>query len=419
VRQILLIVNKDLRRRLRSPLAVISMMFIPILITLIIGLVFGSSGDVELPRIRVLLVDNDDGFFSHFLRQGLQQGQLSEMMEIVEVKEDEGRSMMEKGKASALLEIPENFSAELLDSKPVELRLTKNPAESFLPTIVEEVVETSALMLDSGVRVFAEPIDRVQALFEDEGWPSGSSIEGLLESARERVMLVRGYLADSLISLKTEEAAPAIEEEEEPEGFNIFAFVLPGSLLIGLLFISQIALRDIVREKEYGTLARLFTAPLEIGHVVAGKILSAFAITGVSCILLVLIGRFGFGISLGRPLPLIVHLIGSILMCTGVLTLLYGFIRSDRAADAVLPVVILVMCLLGGSMIPIEQMGESLQGIGRFSPVFWAVDGLKRVFLADAGLTDISLHLGILYGLAVLTVVPGSLLLRSRVKRGG
>ncbi|KPJ59513.1 MAG: hypothetical protein AMJ46_10880 [Latescibacteria bacterium DG_63] len=419
MRQVILIVMKDLRRRLRSPVAVVSMMFIPIVITLVIGLVFGRSGQVELPRIRVLLVDKDNGVFSHFIRQGMQQERLSEMIDLVEVEEDEGRSMMEKGEASALIEIPESFTADLLDEKPVQLSLTKNPSETFLPIIVEEVVETAALMLDSGVRIFADPIGRVQSMFEGESWPSGNDVTGLLDNSRDRFVLVGGYLTDSLVVLKTEDATAQIEEEGSTQSFDIFAFVLPGSLLIGLLFISQIALRDIVREREYGTLPRLLTAPLEVGHVIAGKTLSAFVITAVSCILLVIIARFGFGITLGNPLALVVHLVATIFMCTGVLTLLYGFIRSDRAADAALPVVILTMCLLGGSMVPYEQMGAALQEAGKFSPVFWAVDGLKRIFIEGAGLRDISLHLGILYGLAVLTVVPGTLLLRRRVKRGG
>jgi ABC-2 type transport system permease protein len=416
---VILIVIKDLRRRLRNPAAVISMMLIPVVITLLVGLVFGGSGDVELPRIRVLLVDKDDGLFSHFLSQGMQQGQFAEMIDLVEVEEDEGRAFIEDGKASALIEIPEGFTANLLEQRPVQLDLTKNPSESFLPIVVEELIETTALMLDAGVRIFEGPINQVDALFEGGDWPSYDDVGGLLDDSQGRLLLVGGYLADSLVSLQTQDEVSEIEEESPTVGFNVFAFVMPGSLLIGLLFISQIALRDIVREKERGTLARLFTAPLDVEHVVGGKILSAFAITAISCLLLVIVGRFGFGISLGRPLPLVAHLVGTVFMCTGVITLLYGFIKSDRAADAVLPIVILTLCLLGGSMVPIDQMGATIRTIGRLSPVFWAVNGFQKLFLEDAGLKDISMHLGILYGVAVLTVVPGTLLLRRRVKRGG
>ena len=392
------------------------MMCIPIVITLIIGLVFGRSGTVELPRIKVLLVDNDNGVFANFLRQGMQQEELAEMVDIVVVDKDEGMDLIEKGKASALIEIPQGFTESIVDQKPTELKVIKNPSETFLPVIVEEMVEAMALLIDGSGRVFTEPIQQVQSLLEGNRWPSGDDVQELLDNSRDKLLLVEGYVTDSLVSLKVEDA-PA--QESEDSGFNIFAFVMPGSLLIGLLFISELMLRDIIREKESGTLARLFSGPVEVGHVVSGKILSAFAITAISCMMLLIIGRVGFGIDLGRPFPLIVHLMATIFMCTGIITLFYGFIRSERAADAILPVVIIVMALLGGSMIPYEQMNEAMQQVGRFSPVFWAVDGFKKIFIEGAGFREVSLHSVILYSLGILTVVPGAAMLRGRFRRGG
>ena len=107
MRQAILIVTKDLRRRLRNPAAVISMMLIPVVITLLIGLVFGGSGDVELPRIRVLLVVNDDALFSHFLRQSMQQERFAELIELVEVEGDEvGATATVSGRAKAAAPTP-------------------------------------------------------------------------------------------------------------------------------------------------------------------------------------------------------------------------------------------------------------------------------------------------------------------------
>lgn len=413
---VFLLLKNDLRRRLRNPLGVILMMCIPLVITLIIGLVFGGEGGIELPRIKVLLVDKDNGLFGQFIRQSMQQEQFAEMIDLVAVEEEEGLVLMEKGKASALIIIPENFTGNVLDRKPVEIALIKNPAEGFLPMIVEELVTTTALLLDQGMYIFAEPVEKARSIIDASKWPSGGDFQALLDSGRDRIILVGGYLTDSLVALRSEVAD---SDEEEEEGFNIFAFILPGSLMIGLLFISELVLRDIVREKNAGTLARQFAAPVNAEHVIASKILATFTITGAACMLLLVIGRFGFGISLGKPIPLVVQFIGTILMCTGVISLLYGFIRSERAADAVLSVAIIVMALFGGSMVPIEQMGGALQKIGRFSPVYWAADGFKKIFVYDAGLREISLHIIILYGLGIVAIVLGAPLLRRKVRLGG
>lgn len=416
MRLVFLLLKNDLRRRVRSPLGLILIMCIPLTITLIIGLVFGGSGEIERLNIKVLLADKDDGLFGGLIRQSMQQEQFSEMIDLVSVEEEEGITLMEKGKASALIVIPEDFTESVLARQPVEITIIKNPAEAFLPMIVEELVETTALMLDEGMQIFAEPVDRIRSMLEGDRWPTGGEFEDFLDSGRDRIVLVSGYMTDSLITFNSEVAAA---EEEEDEGFNIFAFVLPGSLLIGLLFISEFVLRDIIREKNTGTLSRLFAAPLEVEHVISSKILATFTVTGISCILLIIIGRLGFGINLGKPLPLIVQFIGTILMCTGVISLLYGFIRSERAADAVLSVAIIVMALFGGSMVPYEQMGSTLQKFGRFSPVYWAVDGFKKVFVYEAGLSEILLHIIVLYSLGVVTIVLGALLLRRKVKIGG
>ena len=55
------------------------------------------------------------------------------------------------------------------------------------------------------------------------------------------------------------------------------------------------------------------------------------------------------------------HVVGSILMCVGIMAFLYGFIRSERVADAMLPVVIIVICVFGGAMFPYEIMGPAMQ----------------------------------------------------------
>jgi ABC-2 type transport system permease protein len=416
MRQILRIVMNDLRRRLRSPVAVILLMLIPVVITLIIGLVFGRSGEVSIPRITVLLDDRDGGMFGGFFSQAMRQDRFAEMIELVSVSGEEGERMMGEGKASALVVIPEHFTEHILDQVPDTVRVLKNPAETFLPVIVEEFVVTTALMLDRGNRIFSGQIGQIRSMFEGDRWPTGDEVQRFLDGAHDRFILIEAYIGDSLVSY---EVADAVSEEPEDDGgFNLFALLLPGSLLIGLLFISEISMRDIFRERHAGTLGRLFTAPVGTGQYIAGKVLSTFCITALACIILLIVGRFGFGIDLGRPAPLVIHFVGTILMCTGLVTVFYGFIRTERAADAIMSIVIVVLALMGGSMVPYEQMGAGMRRVARFSPVFWANDGFKRIFLDDWGVPELGLHIAVLYGLAAITVVVGAVMLRRQIGKG-
>ncbi|MCD6379405.1 ABC transporter permease, partial [bacterium] len=330
---------------------------------------------------------------------------------------DTGEKLMENGKASALIEIPENFSRDFLDRKPAEIRLVKNPAETFLPVIVEEMVKTMVVLLDRAAFVFAGPIDMARIIFDSDRWPTGGEIERILEDSKDGITLAGGYISGSILKFKTETVSDP-KDNKRAVGFNIFAFVLPGSMIFGLLFISEITLRDLIREKGAGTLQRILVAPLRGMHVVTGKVMVTFCITAVTCIIILVISAIGFGVNVGRPLPLIIHFVGVILMSTGLMSFFYGFINSERTADAVMSVIIIVMALFGGSMIPFEQLNGTLQAIGHFSPVYWAADGFKQIFMMDAGLNDILIDLVVVYGIAVVTLLPGSFLLEKKLGTG-
>jgi ABC-2 type transport system permease protein len=320
---------------------------------------------------------------------------------------------MDKGKASALIEIPAGFTNAVLDGVPAEIALVKNPREAFLPIIVEEIAGTMAVLMDGAMRVFARPIGDARGMLTAGRWPTAGELSGLLAEARPRIALVRGYVADTLVSLKTETVADPGGAPRK--GFNFFALIMPGSILVGLLFISEITMRDLLREREAGTLARIFSGPVGSGGVIAGKMLSSFAITLIACVLLIVAGRLGFGIVWGSPLKLAVHVVGSILMCVGIMAFVYGIVRSERAADAMLPVVIIVICVFGGAMFPYEIMSASMQKAAKLSPAFWAIDGLKRISIANSGWSGIAPHLAVVYGIGAVATVAGAWRLRARL----
>jgi ABC-type Na+ efflux pump permease subunit len=381
-----LIVRNDLKRRLRSPVSIVCMFLIPLGLTLLVGLVFGRHGAVELSHIKVLVADGDKGFAARFLMQGMKQGTLAELIDLVEVDPAEGRSLMDRGKASALIEIPDGFTTGILDGHPVEIGLVKNPQEAFLPLIVEEITKTMAVLLDGAARIFEKPIGDARGMLAGDRWPTAAELSGLLDEAKPRIELVKGYVADTLVSIKSETVS---EPAEQPaESFNIFALFMPGSILSG---------------------------PVRGSHVVGGKVLSSFAITFVACALLIVIGRLAFGIRWGDPLELLAHVVGSILLCVGLMAFFYGFIRSERVADAMLPVVIIVLCVFGGAMVPYEAMGRAMQRAAMYSPAYWIIDGLKRISIEKAGWSGIAVHLTIVYGLGAITIAAGAAKLRGKI----
>ena len=411
-RYALSIALKDLKRIFKAPLSLVSMLMLPIVITVIVGFTFGTSGDVEIPRIKVLLDDEDGGILPGFIRQSFQKVGSGKMVELVDTKADEGRRLIDRGKASAFIVIPKGSSSALLDKKPIEFLITKNPSELFLPAIVEEILKTDAVMLDGAVRLFGEPLDTVRTFLKGEHWPSGSELSRVFALARRRFVLITPYISDSLITVQTVRAG------EKNEGGNFFALIFPGSMIIGLLFISMIAQRDIVKERARGTLKRVLSGPTSAGEFIIGKVMYNFFLTSISLIVLLVIARLVFGIGVKSPLALAVVSLGTALLSSGLVILPYGLIRSERAAVALMPSYIIVLCLMGGAMMPYETMSRLLKEAARYSPVFWVVDAFKRVMFLGVDMGDIMRNIEVINIVGILSILIGTAVLKRRAAKG-
>ena len=99
-----LLVRKDFKRKWKNPIVILGFMLMPALFTFIFGMVFGSSDEALLPRVNVLLADNDKSIVSNFLISAMSQGELKDMVELEPIDtEERGRVEFGRGSASALL----------------------------------------------------------------------------------------------------------------------------------------------------------------------------------------------------------------------------------------------------------------------------------------------------------------------------
>ncbi len=146
-------------------MATILFLVIPLAMTALIGAIFnpGSGTETKLPAIKLLLVDKDKGLAAKFLTGAFDQKEVKEMFQVTLVQEAEGEKLMKKGKASAMLVIPEHFSDDLAEQKTSALLVVKNPAEEFLPGVAEEFANTMAVGLSAIAQVFADELKVIKS----------------------------------------------------------------------------------------------------------------------------------------------------------------------------------------------------------------------------------------------------------------
>jgi ABC-2 type transport system permease protein len=130
---------KDLRRAWRNPVSWLVFLAIPLVITALIGLVFGpKSNDTSLGRIKFALVDEDNSALTRFLRGAINQGKGGEHLDPVFLGRAEALQQIQDDKLSAMVVIPAGFTRDYLrTTNVVSLELVKNPAQSIYPAVLE------------------------------------------------------------------------------------------------------------------------------------------------------------------------------------------------------------------------------------------------------------------------------------------
>jgi ABC-2 type transport system permease protein len=380
MRRLLLVLGNDVRRHLKSPLAILIYIAIPMVMTALIGIIF-APGDEEntLPPIQVVLVDHDKGLASKLLLGAFDADQMKKMFEVTVTDEAEGRKRMKKGRASAMVVIPEKFTLDLLDAKTTTLTVVKNPAEQFLPDVVEELVNTVAVMLSGVVQAFAAEAKGIRIMLDAPvdaiPW---AALGPQLGQAQKKMVAAEKYLNPLLLGIKAEETKAAGAKTRFTRT-DLFSIMLPGMAIMFLLFIVQTLMRDIISEREDGKLRRMMTTPLRplelVGARLAGGWVMGMAVLLVMVALGTLIfraywGNFGVFLLLGAAASF---------WTAAFFGLFSALVKNRNQAGALGAPVILAFSLFGGSMMNPEAMPKAFRAVGLVTPNRWFIDGAALV----------------------------------------
>jgi ABC-2 type transport system permease protein len=380
MRRLFLVLANDVRRHLKAPVAILIYMVIPMAMTGLIGVIFAPRAEEsQLPPIRVLLVDHDKGLASKLLLGAFDVDQLKMMFQVTVTDEAEGLELMKKGKASAMLVIPEQFTLDLLDVKATALTVVKNPAEQFLPDIVEEFANTLAVMLSGVVQAFADEAKGIRAMID--GPLEKFSWEALgpeLGKAQKKMVAAEKTLNPLLLRLKDEETkAPGAKTHFTQT--DLFSIILPGMAVMFLLFIVQTLMRDIISERGDGKLRRMMTTPLRPMELVGARLLGGW-VMGMTVLLVMVAfgtlifraewGPFGYFLLLGAAASF---------WTAAFFGFFHAIVRNRNQAGALAAPIILAFSLFGGSMMNPEAMPKAFRTVGIVTPNRWFIDGAALV----------------------------------------
>jgi ABC-2 type transport system permease protein len=410
----LMIVLRDLKRMFRNPVRTALLFALPLMLAGIFSLVFGGDSASDI-SIRVLVFDEDEGLLSRFLAGAGASPQMDSRLELVPVGA-EGLDMMERGEASALVHIPAGFSDAYLEGEPAVISIVKNPAQRFLPQVVEEGGAIGAEILSQASRIFRPELETINGLMGDDGFPSDLAVAGVSTGINHKLKSLDRWVLPPIIKL--EATTVRSESADDQAGNGILGFFLPGLSMMGILFLAQSATRDILHDRESGLVRHLLTAPISPGDYILGKVISVLVICILGFFFLVAFG-VAAGVDWGPAATVTALVIASSMTASGALVLIAGLVGTERQADALSTIVNMLWILLGGAFVPISQFPGFLRPLAKATPVYWAIDGFQLSMRQSAGIGDVSTNLVVLGGAGLLFLLIGGGVLKRRMMLGG
>lgn len=185
---------------------------------------------------------------------------------------------------------------------------------------------------------------------------------------------------------------------------------------ISMLQTLLIAALSVAREREQGTFDQLLVTPLTPLQILIGKAIPAILVGLVQSTIIFLIIRYWFQIPMnGSVLLLYCGLFFFTIASVGIGLSISALSLTMQQAMLYTFMIIMPLMLLSGLMTSVENMPEVLQIATYVNPLRFGIDIVRRVYLEDAGFTDVAANFIPLVVLAAITLPLAAWLFRHRL----
>lgn len=212
--------------------------------------------------------------------------------------------------------------------------------------------------------------------------------------------LISGLAAEVVLGIDDIDALVAslmIEKTKKNRNFpSPLQQSVPGWSIFAMFFIAIPMSVGFLREKNNGTLQRLFTYPVSAGLVASGKIIPYYLINLIQFVLMLTIGVYvmpritGLPFNMGEhPWHMVPITIVAAAASTGFGVLVAALARSPEQSSTLAAAGAVLMGVFGGIMVPHVVMPQVMKKLAMISPMYWAHQAYLDVFLRDASFSFI------------------------------
>ena len=195
-----------------------------------------------------------------------------------------------------------------------------------------------------------------------------------------------------------------------PDNVKASTYYVPGISALAVIAGSFVNLViSVTAQRESGVLKRRRATPVPAWVLIAGRTLTAIVVALGTMTVLLLIGRFAYGVKLPTstlPGVVVTAVVGAVSFCC-LAYALTTFIKSEDAAQPMVQAIMLPLYFISGVFIPNVNLPSWLRDVAEFFPVQHLADGLHHAFdpaTHGAGIVWSDLGVLALWGAAGLAV---------------
>ena len=391
VRKVFAIAKNVLINTFRDKGALIWLIIMPIVWTALIGSMSSpKSGENLIP---ISIMNYDKGAYGNKFEEFL-----IEEKDIQIVKASSEDDLVKKVMDTEIfvgLVIPENFTENLINDIPSQVKLVKSEKSSSY--FIEELVKKNAKRISIDAQASNFSLEKIRTFI--------SITKGAKSEIWERAFKTADSSFKPEPSIKVDFKMLSVDESKQSlvMGMNLSS---PGFAVMFVMMGVFFAGAAMVNERRLGTLDRLLTTPTGKLAIMSGEMLGFFLLALVQFSILILFGQFALGVNWGSsPIGVLLIVVSFSLAVTGLGTLLAVFVKTSAQAGAFAVLISMVTSMIGGSWWPIEIAPKFMQSVAKFTPQYWAVNGLTKLITRGFGISSILTNFGILMGIAVISLM--------------
>lgn len=398
---------KDVRIRMRDGKGLLMLLFMPILLTAVLGAALSGviNGDAQsLPHMTLAVYNGDDGEFGERLaKEVLQSDELKPYVTITGYPSPEAvKQQVADGKADAGVIIGKGFSENIHAGRETLLELVEDPGKPTISQILRSIVPSYTDRVSAVSAVSREVIAEIAK--------SAPAVSASQEEFRKLAGQASAELAAAAVASK-------LEVNDQPTGRNAISgqqYYAAAMAAMFLLFNAMLGAKTILNERASKTLSRMFSTPTGKTSILLGKYLGTLLFSIIQFLLFMRGTRLLFGVSWGEAwLQAVVIGIVYAAAVSGLSMTVASVVATEKTVDVIGGIGVQILAVLGGSMIPVSLFPEMLRTIALFTPNKWALDSFLNI-MSGTTWQSLGMPIFVLTMIGALSLTIGTWRLRAR-----